>query len=242
MIARTVTCLVVIALFTLAVNLILLKYQTELMDNANHFIDLTKKIPTEFGPWKRTHVEPLQDYAVEQLKVRDAEHWTYTNMETGEEVYISFLVGPTGRLSVHTPEICLAGSGFRPLATRQREKFITGDDAAVFLDENPIDGEQQKPASDEPPDEFWTVAIGDPASPSHQMIFYYALGTGKHWWAKENPRYELANYPFVLKMQIETIAEGSSSTHGTTRLFLKDFLPEVKKVFAETDLQSMYGK
>lgn len=251
MIVRTLICLAVIAGVTLASDFIRSKYQTDLMDNANHFIQLTKNIPDEIGSWKRTEVKPLQDFAAEQLKVRDAEHWTYTNEETGEKVFISFLVGPTGRLSVHTPEVCLAGEGFYTVKKRQRERFALNEGEAVSLGETlDVSGELTDTESQDDAremssghvDEFWRVAIGHSSTPGRQVVFYYALGTGKQWWAKENPRYELANYPFVLKMQVETYTADDFESYNSARTFLKVFLPEVEKVFAETDLEGMYGK
>ena len=240
-----------IAGLTLTADFVRSKYQTNLMDNANHFIQLTKNIPAEIGPWKRTEVKPLQDFAAEQLKVRDAEHWTYTNEKTDERVFVSFLVGPTGRLSVHTPEVCLAGEGFYEVKKRQRERFTEKEQDAALLEGIPESADDSDDAelhddspktSSEHVDEFWRVAIGHTSTPGRQVVFYYALGTGKQWWAKENPRYELANYPFVLKMQVETYTANDFEAYNSARAFMKEFLPEVEKVFAETDLMGMYGK
>jgi len=242
MIARISICLIVITLFSLATNFLLGKYQSDLMNNANQFIDLTKKIPDQIGPWKRTDVQPLQDYAVEQLKVRDAEHWTYTNEQTGEKVFISFLVGPTGRLGQHTPEICLRGQGYRELQKRKREKIVVHGPEVNSLLEESIQNEAGQPGeARSDADEFWRVSMGNAAAPGYHLVFYYALGTGKQWWAKENPRFELSNYPFVLKMQVETYTTDDPEIYNPARSFLKAFLPEVEKVFADTDLQGMYG-
>ena len=226
---RTLICLAVIAAITLAANGVMSKYQADLMKSANEYADLMDNIPTEIGHWKRTKTEDLPWYAVEQLKVSRAENWTYINEETNEYVHVSFLVGPTGRLSVHTPEACMDGQGYRISQVRQREAFS----------ENEANDEDAGQSNEH--DTFWRVAITSKTAPDYQIVSYYAMGTGKRWWAKDTPRYELAKYPFVLKMQVETTASNPEGYNAASS-FLKEFLPEIAKVFAETDLQEKYGK
>ena len=226
---RTLICLAVIAAITLAANVVMSKYQADLMKSANEYADLIDNIPTEIGDWKRTKTEDLPWYAVEQLKVSRAENWTYINEQTDEYVHVSFLVGPTGRLGVHTPEVCMDGQGFRISQNRQRESFS----------ENEEDDQDAGNTSER--DTFWRVAIAKKTDSNYHIVSYYALGTGKRWWAKDTPRYELAKYPFVLKMQVETTASNPEGYNAASS-FLKVFLPEIAKVYAETDLQVKYGK
>lgn len=224
---RTAICLVFIAALTFTTGLSMSRYETALMKNSTEFAELMRSIPEEFGNaedgiWKRTKAAALPHYAVDQLKVRDAEHWTYVNDKTEERVNVSFLIGPTGRLSVHTPEVCLAGGGYQVHRERVREEF-----------EKP-----EQEAAD--PDTFWRVSIINNTAPDVQFVVYYGLGTGKQWWAKETPRYELAKFPFILKLQVETVTTSDPEQHNSAREFLKAFLPEIAKVYAETDLEGMY--
>lgn len=225
---RTIICLVIIAVITLAANFVMSKYQADLMSSAMEYADLMDNIPAEIGVWKRTKTADLPWYALEQLKVSRAENWTYVNEQTNEYVHVSFLVGPTGRLSVHTPEVCMNGQGYMISQERQREVFPANED-----DENAENSVQ---------DTFWRVTIANKAAaPGNHIVSFYSLGTGKRWWAKDTPRYELTNYPFVLKMQVETVTTDPEA-YNPARSFLKVFLPEVTKVYAETDLQGKYGK
>ncbi len=231
-ITRTLICLAFIVAITLAANYSMSRYQAELMDSATEYVELMQDIPKEFGPWKRTETSELPWYAVEQLKVSHAEHWTYENTQTGDQVNVSFLIGPTGRLSVHTPEHCMNGEGFTIREGRQREFFPEGGSQA--------DGDSS--AKNETGDAFWRVPISNKISQDYQIVVYYSLGTGKRWWAREDPRNELANYPFVLKMQVEAVTGTDSGSFNAAREFLKDFLPEIAKVYADTDLEGRYGK
>ena len=228
---RTLICLAVIVVITLAANFVMSKYQTDLMKNAVEFSDLMASIPEEFGEWKRTNASELPDYALEQLKVSDAKNWTYVNTQN-EKVNVSFLVGPTGRLGVHTPEACMDGAGFIVSEKRQRESFSENDSST----------QNAKGGTSNDQDTFWRVVIANRLSSDYQIVSYYALGTGKRWWAKENPRFELQKYPFILKMQVETVSQSNPEIYNAARNFLKDFLPEVAKVYAETDLQGKYDK
>jgi len=229
---RTWICLAIIAIITLVANFVVSKYETDMMKNSVEYADLVFKIPEEFGEWKRIKESDLPDYALEQLKVVDAKNWSYVNTQTDEKVNVSFMVGPTGRLSVHTPEACMDGAGFKVNEIRQRESFSDN-------------GSSTREAGNETSDDqdaFWRVVISSRVASEYQIVSYYALGTGKRWWAKDQPRYELAHYPFILKMQVETVVQSDPSTYNAARNFLKEFLPEVAKVYADTDLQGKYDK
>ncbi|MCL2116909.1 MAG: EpsI family protein [Planctomycetaceae bacterium] len=230
---RTLICLTVIAAVTLAANFVMSKYKADMERNAMKYADLMDRIPPEIGEWKRTKAAELPWYALEQLKVSRAENWTYVNEQTDEYVHVSFLVGPTGRLSVHTPEACMDGQGYAISQSRQRESFSA-------MDSSPGNDEDADNSDDR--DTFWRVAITSKVLSDYQIVTYYALGTGKRWWAKNEPRYELAQYPFVLKMQVETATTSESESYNAARSFLKAFLPEIAKVYAETDLEGEYGK
>jgi len=208
------------------------KYQADLMKNALLYADLMANIPAEFGEWQRTYASDLPDYALEQLKVSDAKNWSYVNNQTNEKVNVSFLVGPTGRLSVHTPEACMDGQGYMISQKRQRESFS----------ENVSATSEAGDGTDADQDTFWRVVIASRLVSDYQIVSYYALGTGKRWWAKDDPRFELTQFPFILKMQVETATPSDPENYNAARNFLKEFLPEVAKVYAETDLQGKYGK
>jgi hypothetical protein len=43
-------------------------------------------------------------------------------------------------------------------------------------------------------------------------------------------------------MQVETVPQSDPESYNAARNFLKDFLPEVAKVYADTDLQGKYER
>ncbi|MDR1385025.1 MAG: EpsI family protein, partial [Planctomycetaceae bacterium] len=187
---RTIVCVFVVLLVTLSTSYTMSKYQNDLVNKSNEYVDLIKKIPEDIGNWKRVSVKPLLPSEAEELKVRDAEHWTYKNTKNDAWVVLSIFVGPTGRVGVHTPELCLAGAGYQISENRVPESF-------KIVDEHSQADEilEDKSNSDEliDPQQFWRVVITDEATPNFQRVFYYALGTGKKWWAVNNPRFELSS-------------------------------------------------
>ena len=227
---RTIICLVFIAILTFTIGFLISHYEAERMRNSTMFAELMEDIPEEFGNaedsgvWKRTESSELPDYAIDQLQVSDAEHWVYVNEKTGDQVRVSFLIGPTGRLAVHTPDVCMVGGGYQIKNSAVREEFPKGDQKSGDADT------------------FWRASLVNGIAPDYQFVVYYALGTGKQWWAKENPRFELANFPFILKLQVETITTTDPERFNAAREFLKAILPEIAQVYAETDLEGMYAR
>ena len=217
---RILLGLVIVVGLTLATSLSMSRFQTDLDAKIATYTDLVKKIPEQFGDWVRVGTEKVPDYAVIELKIRDSEYWLYENTKTKARVNVSILVGPTGRLGVHTPEICLAGENFVPREDRVEATFKT-----------------KRPNGQEVNNAFWRVDFNETKQPGIKRLFYYAMGTGNVWYAANDPRYDLAKYPFMLKMQVETVALDSEKEGGdAANEFLTAFLPVVAKIFDGTNL------
>ncbi|MCL2349808.1 MAG: EpsI family protein [Planctomycetaceae bacterium] len=212
--------LIIVVGLTLATSFSMSRYQADLDAKIAKYTDLVKQIPEKFGDWVRVRTEKVPDYAAIELKIKDSEYWLYENTKTKARVNVSILVGPTGRLGVHTPEICLAGDNLVPREDRVAATFKT-----------------LLPGGQEVNNEFWRVAFNEVNQPGIKRLFYYAMGTGNVWYAANDPRYDFAKYPFMLKMQAESVMldsekEGEDVVHE----FLTAFLPEVANVFSGTNL------
>ncbi|MDR1491205.1 MAG: exosortase-associated EpsI family protein [Planctomycetaceae bacterium] len=240
---RTIIGILVILLATFSTSYSMSKYQTDITNKSNEYIKLIKEIPDNIGNWERISSKPLLPFETEELKVRDAEYWTYKNKKNGAWVVISIFVGPTGRVGVHTPEICLAGTGYRVKENRILENFKILDEHSQIGEISEDKNHSDKSSDNADSQQFWRVVVSDEASPDRQRVFYYALGTGKNWWAVNNPRFELSSYPFIMKIQAETEMEiADVNYYNSVREFLDDFLPVVKDIFENTNLEETYGK
>ena len=212
--------LIIVVGLTLATSFSMSKFQADLDAKIVKYSELVKKIPEKFGDWKRVGTEKIPDYAVIELKIKDSEYWLYENTKTQARVNVSILVGPTGRLGVHTPEVCLSDNDYVLREGRVETTFKT-----------------MLPNGQEANHAFWRVAFDEARQPGIKRLIYYAMGTGNVWYATNDPRYDLAQYPFMLKMQAETVTfdsekEGKDAVYE----FLTAFLPEVAKVFDGTNL------
>jgi len=212
--------LIIVVGLTLVTSFSMSRYQVDLDAKITKYTDLVRKIPEKFGDWERVGTEKIPDYAVIELRIKDSEYWLYENTKTKALVSVSILVGATGRLGVHTPEICLSGDN-----KVARENRIEATFKTVL------------PNGQEVNNAFWRVAFDETGQPGVKRLFYYAMGTGSVWYAANDPRYDLARYPFMLKMQAESIMlDSEKEGEDTVYEFLAAFLPEIAKVFDGTNL------
>jgi len=217
---RTLIGIIIVVAITLSVSFSMARYQANLEVKMTEFTARITRIPETFGNWTRTKTEPLPEYAATELKVKDAQVWYYTNSQTNEQVSVFVIVGPTGRLGVHTPEICLPGA----------EVLETTGRAAVVIPTTNAEGETVE-------NKFWKVSFNERLAKNYQRLFYYTMGTGRQWYASENPRFEFSQYPMMVKIQVETVIATSANTEeDLVYRFLNEFIPEVDRAFAGVTL------
>ena len=170
-----------------------------------------KALPMEIGHWMADEERDLGDLAVTMLKIQDSYVFrTYKNAFTQEVVYVTLMVGPTGRIVTHTPDICFGGRDYEKKSDRSRVPVRT-----------------QLLSGEEIEDTFWqTDFIGRSMDVNNRISFYYATSTGGAWNAIVNPRWDLRSYRFVYKLQVEAYS-GVEGENDTLRKFLEDCLPTI---------------
>jgi len=206
--------IVVIAVITVAVTV----YSGSLTGRWGTFMGLDeartaiKALPMEIGHWRADGERELGDLATTMLQIRDSYIFrTYRNSVTQEVVYLTLMVGPTGRVSVHTPDICFGG--------RDYEKESARD--SVPINVQLLSGEK------EIVDTFWRINfVGRSLDVNNRISFYYAISTGGAWNAVENPRRTFQTYRYVYKLQAEAYS-GSGEEEDTVKRFLEDCLPTI---------------
>ena len=143
----------------------------------------------------------------------------YTNSQTGQSVTILLLSGRPGPLSVHTPEVCYAGSGYKMQSDRKQETIT-------------YEGSQAN---------FWSIRVAkeDPLQPGELNIVYGWFANGK-WSAPENDaRFSFAEFPVLYKLytireDTRTSTGRSVDTSDPSVKFLQDFLPVLQKILGES--------
>jgi len=168
-----------------------------------------EKVPREFGPWRMTASEELSDNAAGQLKTAGSFIGVYENRQTGEQVRMALLLGPSGPMSVHIAEVCLAGRDYEPREERERITITPPDGSEATM---------------------WSVEMGSNSVEGDLQHVCYAWSAGDFWQAPEWPRFSLAGNPYVYKLDVSAEVAPLGRDEGTSpcREFLRDLLPELK--------------
>jgi len=170
-----------------------------------------KSLPLQIGDWLAEKEGELDQASINMLRIQDSYIFrSYKNTATREVVHITLMVGPSGKITVHTPEICFGGKDYEKDSAR----------TAV-----PIN--VQLSSGDEVVDTFWRVIFtGQTLDVNNRVSFYYAVSTGDAWNAVENPRATFQSYRYVYKIQVEAFS-GTDNEEDVVAKFLKDCLPTI---------------
>ena len=170
-----------------------------------------KDLPMEIGYWRAETERDLGNTAVNMLRIADSYIFrTYRNDLTQETVHLTLMVGPTGRVTAHTPEICFGGRDYEKESSRSRVPISV-----------------QLSSGEEIEDTFWRVDfVGRSMDVNNRISFYYSVNTGSAWNAVENPRGHFRTYRYVYKLQAEAYS-GTGEESDTVRRFLEDCLPTI---------------
>lgn len=171
------------------------------------------KIPLTIGDWvgKDAPLDKRQE-TIGQISASVSRQ--YVNTKTGQAVTILLVCGRPGPISVHTPEVCYAGSGYEIASERKRESFDYGDSKAA---------------------QFWSIKVNKPdVMHPERMIIDYGWFAKQAWSAPEaDARFSFAGVPVLYKLYTIREQARPNDRSGTdvdpAGDFLKDFLPVLQK-------------
>lgn len=177
--------------------------------------EVVKEIPREFGSWEASgEDETLDQASIEQLELSNYVVRRYKNKSTNEHVSLIFMVGPTGRLTAHTPVICFGGRNYRQ----------DGKPTPVsFPYEDTNDGSPKK-------DVIQKLVFRNQAIQGGTKMFYYGISTGDEWEPlTDKSRREKQNFRFIYKIQLEAfVLDSNSDENDVIARFLREFLPYIR--------------
>lgn len=164
--------------------------------------------PEKFKSWEMTKADGLEKEAIDQLQPAGYFHRIYVNRNTGAAVSVTVLLGQSGPISVHTPEICFGSRNHQQVGERQ--KIAISDK----------DGDNT----------IWKTTFRLSSVDAPMQNIYYGWSTGEHWIAAENPRFSYATKPFLYKIQLASQVPASKFKHNDPTndpgfQFLTDCLP-----------------
>jgi hypothetical protein len=95
-------------------------------ERLQHSVAALDRVPSEFGDW----VGEDAPYPIEEVKragIRGCVFRKYQNAHTGEVVSALLVCGRGGPISVHTPDVCYAGAGYRAASEESSRSFTAGE-------------------------------------------------------------------------------------------------------------------
>ncbi|MCL2303917.1 MAG: EpsI family protein [Planctomycetaceae bacterium] len=172
------------------------------------------KIPRNFDEWEAaTDDEELDAASIEQLELEKYVVRRYTSKTTNETVSLIFMVGPTGRLTTHTPQICFGGRNYRMDSPPIPVSFpYEGDDGSTNKDS------------------LAKIVFKNQSVSGGAKLFYYGVSAGQEWMPiTGTSRSELRHYRFLYKLQVEAFTgEDQSGDDDVIARFLRAFLPTIR--------------
>ena len=168
-------------------------------------------LPAEIGDWQQIgDSHQLSGEAAAVLECSGYVIRNYIHRDTRESVTVGLIVGPSGPMSVHTPEVCYSSREFPMIAGPERQVLKTAD------------GVQH---------ELWRTTHKSVRLEGTALLVYYGWNDGTRWTAAEHPRFAYAGKPYLYKLQLAVPAPlaASGDYEDAGLRFLRDFLPVAKQ-------------
>jgi hypothetical protein len=162
--------------------------------------------PEQFGDWHLASVETLPLDVLETLECSGYVRRVYRNVKTDETVSLCIVVGPSGPISVHRPEICYSSREFDIIEAPSQFKLSEVDP---------------------PRDSFRKLALRSNDLSGHLLHVAYAWSAGDGWVAPEHPRFSFAGHRVLYKLQLASpvVTQPFLGNASPCETFLRDSLP-----------------
>ncbi len=166
---------------------------------------LGSELPARLGPGRLVDAVELEKEVVDALRIAGHWHGIYTNDQSGDTVVVAVLAGPSGPLTVHTPEICFSAADYE--LAGERKKWVVADERG------------QKHS-------LWQIHANSRHSTRPNLRVLFGWSRGDAWEAVAGPRFALAGLPVLYKLQLAGPArdEPSSPQRDPCEDFLSRFL------------------
>jgi hypothetical protein len=145
-----------------------------------------ESLPKTIGDWQLVKETPLPAMVQQTLSCAGYINREYVNRKSGETVHIAITVGPSGPISVHTPEICFSSRAYSIHDPRQRET-VTDSQGRIHS--------------------IWSLSFRSNDLSADTLRVYYAWCPDVNgiWAASESPRIEFAGRRVLFKLQMSTL-------------------------------------
>ena len=171
-------------------------------------------IPLKFADWTGKDSQ-LDERQAKVGQIASSISRQYVNTKTGQNITVLLVCGRPGPISVHTPEVCYAGSGYEVSSDRKRIAY---------------DYDGNKKAN------LWSIKVSKPdILRPERMSIDYGWFANQTWSAPDlDARFEYAAVPVLYKLYVIREQSRMNDRTGTdsdpAQDFLKDFLPMLQKI------------
>jgi hypothetical protein len=167
-------------------------------------------LPMDFGEWRGKEVT-INPTALSIGEIVNYKQRQYVNVRTGAEFTILVVCGKPGAISVHTPEVCFPGAGYKMLGEPRSATLSVGEGS--------------------PDAEFKTARFLRADSPDNsEMEAFWAWTTDGHWQAPNYPRWTFGRYAALYKLYVIRKASSKSGSTEEQLRPARDFMIELNKV------------
>lgn len=170
-----------------------------------------ERVPSELAGWTGQDQEHDPEELI-RAGISRGIFRKYSNSRTKETVSFLIVCGRGGPISVHTPDICYTGAGYRQLETEVTREVVSGDDSTHS---------------------YKVARFVKPGAvvPTQLEIFWSWSRDGVNWQAPDNPRLALARSRALYKMYIirEFMPKSRLESVPTCENFLREALPVIRQ-------------
>ena len=173
-------------------------------------VERVERVPLQVGEWIGKAVD---EDAASFVQAGAQAYWTraYTHPRKKGTLYAILMCGRSGKMAVHTPEVCYRGAGFE-LANRP-ETWTVRTSAGESLGT------------------LWTASFSKESGTDLRLAWGWNDGTS--WKASANPRWEFGGEPFLYKLYLSY--EAAPASERAAQDFARQFLPQLDQTLARRD-------
>ena len=170
-------------------------------------IERLPSVPLEVADWKGEE-QPTKDDEFAQAGATG--YWSRIYRKEKHEILVILMVGRAGRMSVHTPEVCYQGAGYKISGSPRNHKLlgVAGDEVA----------------------DFRTANFVKPGQAHSELQLFWTWNAGEGWTAPINPRWQFAGKPALYKLYFSHAVAGLSASTPKRQMedFLRSFIPALE--------------
>lgn len=171
-------------------------------------------VPREVGDWKSTDL-PFEPEEFTRAGIKGTVFRRYQNGRSGAVVSVLLVCGRGGPISVHTPDVCYAGAGYRAIGDQEKRVVAAGPggEAATF--------------------KALRFAKPDAVVPT-QLEIYWAWSRGGEFESPDEARFSFGRAPALYKLYVvrECGPNARAAKDNACEEFLRRALPEFRRALA----------